>query len=464
MDTKSAGQKIYNIFTVFPRMGNILKLITIAACWAVANTTPLASNSSMLSIVDSFYSLPADLENEKPGTILRSRTPPSQLVSFGISPVRLQAHYQLLYRTTDSLGAPTATVLTVLVPFNADFGKVLSYQLVEDASYGYCAPSVIIQESAHGGKSFDALLSQIDFLRVELSLNEGWVVILPDYEGPNSAFLANRLAGQAVLDGIRAALASGSVTNIEKKATVGLWGYSGGSLPTSWATELQPSYAPELSIAGAASGGVVPNIANTLYAVNKQGPAGLIAAGLAGLSNQYPELDLLVQNHILPQFRPLLSKPHKQCFIQNTVDFFNKDVIGMIDDPDLIDQDPARQILDANNLGKVIPSIPLYIYKAKNDTVSPTADTDQLVQFYCSGGASLHYGKDILADHVSLAATAEPKVFSWLVDVMNGVKPQTGCTSETLISSLFDPSAVKTVPKVILSALRQIASTPVGPP
>jgi hypothetical protein len=47
-----------------------------------------------------------------------------------------------------------------------------------------------------------------------------------------------------------------------------MWGYSGGSLATEWAAELQPTYAPELNFAGAALGGLVPNITSVLKTIN----------------------------------------------------------------------------------------------------------------------------------------------------------------------------------------------------
>lgn len=34
----------------------------------------------------------------------------------------------------------------------------------------------------------------------------GWTVTIQDYEGPNAAFIAGRLEGRGVLDGIRATL------------------------------------------------------------------------------------------------------------------------------------------------------------------------------------------------------------------------------------------------------------------
>lgn len=62
---------------------------------------------------DPFYTPPAGFESAKPGQILNSRPVPSALSLFQLIPLQLKGAYQLLYRTTDALGNPSATVTTV---------------------------------------------------------------------------------------------------------------------------------------------------------------------------------------------------------------------------------------------------------------------------------------------------------------------------------------------------------------
>src|SRR5207237_1235757 len=80
-----------------------------------------------------------------------------------------------------------------------------------------------------------------------LALQRGWAVVVSDYEGPQSAFGAARMAGHGVLDGIRAAEALSGTGLTGAQTPVGLWGYSGGGLATSWAAELAAGYAPDLN-------------------------------------------------------------------------------------------------------------------------------------------------------------------------------------------------------------------------
>ncbi|KAK2593086.1 hypothetical protein QQS21_009216 [Conoideocrella luteorostrata] len=414
-----------------------------------------------LPSVDTFYQVPVNIESYAPGAIIRHRPPPSPIAAFAKDPVNLAASYQILYRTTDSLNKATATVLTVLVPYNADLSKVLSYQVAEDSSTINCAPSYALQfEGQQNGTSS----TQAELLLMEGGLEQGWVVIVPDFLGPKGAFLANALSGHATLDGIRAAINSGPVTGISKKPTVTMWGYSGGSVASMWAAELQPSYAPELVIAGAAVGGAVPSITTVVTEVNGKPSAGLIASGVLGLTHQYPELATVVAQHILPQYKSEFYKADAQCLGANINDFANKDIVGMFDDRSLVYTNPtAVKITSANRLGQHIPKIPMFVYKSIGDEISPVSETDKLVQYYCNGGTTVQYQRDQNSNHEKLAVIGAPKALSWLQGRMNGKDRQTQCSTKTVFSSIFDLDALKVLPKFLLDALFDLLGKPVGP-
>lgn len=93
---------------------------------------------------DPFYLPPAGLSLQKPGAILRSRSLGALSLS-GSVPFQAKAAYQLLYRTTDSLGNASAAVTTIIVPNNANTSRLLSYQFAEDAAWANCAPSAFIE-------------------------------------------------------------------------------------------------------------------------------------------------------------------------------------------------------------------------------------------------------------------------------------------------------------------------------
>ncbi|PHH60869.1 hypothetical protein CDD81_1074 [Ophiocordyceps australis] len=440
----------------------LLAIVTIAS--AASPPQLQARAPPVLPSQDSFYTVPDDIENFEPGAIIRHRLPPAPIAAFTISPVNLQASHQILYRTTDSLGNATATVLSVLVPHNADLSKVLSYQAAEDAASIDCAPSYAFQLESATGPYLGTLVTQVELLLMEAALEQGWVVISPDFQGPRAAYLANKLAGQATLDGIRAAIKSTSFTGITSPR-VTMWGYSGGSLATNWAAELQPSYAPELEIAGAAVGGTVPNITNVITLINNNSSAGLIPTGMLGLAAQYAELKALIDERLKPENKEHFEKPLKQCLVANNIEFSNDDILGMFDDPNFVYTDPtATRLLNENALGKAIPKIPLYWYKSVGDEISAIQDTDELVAQYCTDpGTTVEYQRDIRSQHENFAAIGAPKALSWLKDVMDGYNPSPGCSNRTVETSLTDPATFRVVPKAIIDALLDLIGKPVGP-
>lgn len=437
----------------------LLASLALAGVAWVAAALPLLRPPSK----DPFYAVPADVDRAAPGTILRHRAPPHPMAGFGVLPIHLRAAHQILYRTTDNLGNATATVLTVLIPHRADLGKVLSYQVAEDAASIDCAPSYAFQLGHATGPAHGTILTEAELLLVEAALEQGWVVIAPDFLGPKAAFLANELAGHATLDGIRAAINSAPWTGIRARPTVALWGYSGGSLASLWVAELQPTYAPELHIAGAAVGGTVPNISTVVSSIDGRIWAGLIPAGILGLANQHADLERLLWRHVRPECRADFYRPRSQCFLANHEQFANKHVAGMLDDPRLIFTHPLAVALVARNApGRAAPRIPLFVYKSTGDEISPVSETDRLVRRYCAAGTPVEYQRDTGSNHGSLAILGAPKAVAWLRATLNG-RRRAGCVKRTVPSSLLDTEALALLPKILIDALLSLLGKRVGP-
>ena len=70
-----------------------------------------------------------------------------------------------------------------------------------------------------------------------------------------SAFGPGHLAGQAVLDSVRAVLAFNQSQLDAASTRVAAIGYSGGALATGWAAALQPTYAPDVELIASSFGG-----------------------------------------------------------------------------------------------------------------------------------------------------------------------------------------------------------------
>jgi hypothetical protein len=91
-------------------------------------------------------------------------------------------------------------VTTVFIPRNAQKDRMVSFDVFEDSAASQCAPSrnFILDGTASN------LLVQMNILLVQAYLLKGWIVVVPDEEGPDSAFGAGRLAAMLILDSIRA--------------------------------------------------------------------------------------------------------------------------------------------------------------------------------------------------------------------------------------------------------------------
>jgi hypothetical protein len=67
------------------------------------------------------------------------------------------------------------------------------------------------------GINFNTTSSKVNYLFEAGLLEQGWIVRIPDYEGPKAAFAAGPQSGMAALASIRAVLKSSNITGIANK-------------------------------------------------------------------------------------------------------------------------------------------------------------------------------------------------------------------------------------------------------
>ena len=134
-------------------------------------------------------------ESKAPGAVLKKRS--VTVTGLGI-PLPVKA-FQLQSRSTDAKDRPMTVISTVIVPLTPYLGQrpLLSYQPATDSLGDQCNPSYTLRTG---------LEKEIPLLA--LGLAKGWAVVVTDYQGPRDAYGAGRMEGHAVLDGIRATLAS----------------------------------------------------------------------------------------------------------------------------------------------------------------------------------------------------------------------------------------------------------------
>ncbi|TQS32117.1 hypothetical protein Golomagni_07577, partial [Golovinomyces magnicellulatus] len=436
---------------------------------AVAAASPVGKpvdDKPKLPSQDGFYEVPRmkNLKKTKPGQVLKVRDTPAPIAALGVVPLKLKASKQILYSTLDNFGKPTATVMTVLVPHSPNYSKLVSYQFAEDAAALDCAPSYSIQLST-GGIIGD-MLSKAEVLLINAALSRGWIVTIPDHEGPDAAFLARNMSGHAILDGVRAALDSHEATGIYPAADVALWGYSGGGLATAAAVEMHKSYAPEVNIIGAAMGGTVPNFADVLETITSTRHAGLAPAGMQGLANVYSKFGKILSDSLKPNFKSVFKDVREYCLIGNYIKYTGDDVKGYFKDYyKAINSTFVRDMLHENSLGLAVPKVPVLVYHAEGDDVTPAHNTDELVKYYCDNGApSVVYHKNTKADHLGMSVLGAPRVLEFLDSVMDGDVQKKGCRTETSNATEIDPKSNDGLSGILgAGVMGELGTTKTGP-
>ncbi|WP_158895786.1 lipase family protein [Amycolatopsis anabasis] len=444
------------------RRGRRLGTLALALVAGVGLTcAPAAATAPPPPQEDAFYQPPAGYETTAPGTILRTRE--VQLAAFSVLPQKVQA-WQLLYRTTDRNGAADATATTVVLPWGAKPDRsrpLLSYQVAQDSTAPQCVPSYALRQ----GVGNEGIVTQAELLLIDAAVQQGWAVSIPDHEGRKGLLAAPREPGYLALDGVRAAENFAPLGLNGKDTKVGLWGYSGGALASAWTAEMQPAYAPELNIAGAALGGTVANAGDLAGRTNGGPAAGLFGLAIASLRKAYPQIDAVIEKYVNAEGRELLDFAATHCTAEVSARMAFQDISKYSSIPleEMLKLPEVRPVLEEIKLGKHAPTAPLYVYHAVHDELPAIADTDALVAGYCAAGDSVTYKRDLLSEHVSLTITGAADALNWLKQRLGGAPAPRGCTKETVLSTLASPTALATFGSVLFNDLLALLGQPIGP-
>ena len=409
-----------------------------------------------------FYLPPAEVvAATAPGAIIAARQ--VRIADFGVLPIDVDA-WQVSYRSNNSRDEAIPAVATVIKPRGQapQPRKLLSVQLAEDSTAGYCAPSYALQHL-----SVAPLAGQIvvpaEFLFAQAALAQGWAVVVPDHQGPNSAYAAGPLAGRITLDGIRAAT-SFAPLEVGPTAPVGLYGYSGGSIATGHAAELKATYAPELNIVGAAEGGVGADLGAALSMANNQLTSGLVFAAVLGLTREYPDFAAYLEQRLDPLGRGLSAIKSPLCvqYQSALLPFLN--LTGMIgSDGNPLDDPPVATMLEATRMGKSTPDMPMFLWHSAWDEILPLGATDTLVDTYCRDPkASVTYTRDHASEHIVAEVVGGPAALLWLRERLDGIPATTGCTTSDAGTMAATPGALDFLGDTLAAKFAALFGTPLG--
>ena len=395
-------------------------LLTLAAFVALP-LRALADSSTSPAVVppdsDPFYAPPAGFASLPPGTIIRSR-------GVSISAVGAKAAYQLLYRTTDANGEPTATVATVVVPSAPAPGprRLVSYQIAEDSLTRNCAPSYALRNGMGNDKYWS------------LALAQGWDVVIPDYEGPQSELLVAPMEGRETLDGVRAA-ENFPLAGLPGRATeVGIMGASGGSVPSLWAGALAPTYAPDINLVANTAGMPAADYEYIVAHIDGSALFGDVILALVGLDRAYPQIDL-----------PSLLNARGNAIAASDA----KDASGCGDNGTLVQTAggtaaqytnyPTSSALAAvPRLKSVLqqmslvqapaPKAPTLIVGGRQDEIMFAPQVDELSNYYCAAGTTVDY-LTVPGDHIAAGQIYLPTALQYLGNRFAGQAAPNTCAT-----------------------------------
>ncbi|WP_328825381.1 lipase family protein [Tomitella gaofuii] len=410
---------------------------------------------------DSFYRYhgAAPLSSYEPGAVLNTRTLPYHVLNI---PTPVTA-VQILYRSTDAMGDPTANVTTVLLPpAPTSPVKVISFQSFYDSLNPEDSPSRVIAGDAQL-LGFTPLTEKIqdshllDHVRtggvVGSSENAffgplllaGYTVVLPDTEGQNAHFAAGPEYGMLTLDSLRAARNVAS-TGITDTTQIGLMGYSGGSIASNWAAIKAPAYAPDINknLVGVAEGGVlVDPIHNLTYANGSIGWAGIVGMAIVGIARSYDiDFDKYLSDFGKQTVARLRDASISNAFLQYPGLTFQQMVKPQYADPASIPE--LVEYANKLNMGTApIPTVPFFIAQGANgvlegtrpgppgigrgDGIMVTGDVRALAARYCAAGLNVQYDEYEALSHVPSALVWYPGAVQWLLDRFAGRPAPSDC-------------------------------------
>ena len=361
-------------------------------------------------VADPFYAQPQSFDGHHPGDVLKSRT-------VNIQGLSQYSAYQVQYVSTNTVGAPQANVATILRPqMMSRPAKLVSFQPPIDTLSYDCDPSYRLRTGSEG-----------DLGKIATLLSKGWVVVVPDFLGPDHEWVAGYVEAKGTLDGIRAAENFASAGLAGAATPVGMIGYSGGARGTEFANELASTYAPELNLVGAASGGLAVDVGEVLEHLNGGPAAGIAFAGFFGISRAYPAIGLdALLNQEGQQLRRTIGT---QCIEQFAGSYPNKKiesfVVGGVN-PWAIPR--IREIFAQVAGGKYgKPKSPSYFYVGDEDELVVPENMRKLAKAYCKEGDSITYVV-LQGDHRAADVAGFPGAVTWLNERFSGRREAGSCS------------------------------------
>lgn len=391
--------------------------VALAACGG-GSSPPSGPTPTAVPASDRFYAAPPNLASLSHGAVIRTRPATISELNRSI----LAGAETVLFASTDIHGNPIAASELVLTPTAKWAGGGTRPVLVDLPPYDSlgteCDPSYTLPTGAQSAAMTVAELRGV--------LPGGTEIVVPDYEGPQALFGIGDQEGRIVLDGIKAAEATGN-GGIDAQSAVATWGYSGGGLASAWSAELAPSYAADINLIGVAEGGVPADVKSSFALLDGTDYVALAVMALVAIDRAYPHAGLASSLTDTTQtlFHDIASTCGGTQLFQTLA---GTKLDSLVTTPNLLATPQLQPIFAAMRLGQHVPTAPIYNYQGTQDEVVGFAPDRDLVQHYCNHGAKVDFAPINGADHVAAATQGIAGVVTWLQDRFAGKPAPDNCT------------------------------------
>ena len=411
-----------------------------------ATTTGAGPVVSRGVTIPAFYTPPATLPQDN-GELVRTEALPLALSLPGIDGTLPGRATRLMYKSTDSRGAPVAVTGAYLEPAAAwTAGGPRPLVVVAPGTMGQgdqCSASFGLERPVV--LTGDTLSAGYEVVAMYRLLSKGIAVVVTDYVGLGTTdrlhTYVNRVdEGHAVLDAVRAAKVLDG-TSLTRGSPVALYGYSQGGGASAAAVELQPSYASEVRLAGAYVGAPPADLAAVTRAIDGSNLAGALGWAINGLVQAEPTLRPILDRTVNAAGRAALAELSTMCvgdaiLAHGSTRSTEWTTTGQPIN-DIVENEPAAQaVFDQQRLGTLKPAAPIRLATGINDNLVPHEQARQLALDWCELGGTVTYEPvrlpsigNALLNHLGPLLTDQGPAIDWITDRLAGQRSASNCSA-----------------------------------
>jgi hypothetical protein len=243
-----------------------------------------------------------------------------------------------------------------------------------------------------------------------------------------------------VLDAVRAARSLDG-TSLTPASRVGLFGYSQGGGATASAAELQPSYAPEITLSGTYAGAPPADLVEVTKAIDGSELAGALGWSVNGFLESDPALKPIADAHLNAAGHAALKDLSTMCVGDAIFGYGGRHSTSWTTDgrtiSDIIQSEPAlTDFLDKQRIGTMKPASPVRLATGISDNLVPHAQARRLAVDWCAKGADITYKPvpeldlgSALINHFTPLLTDQGDAISWLTDRFDAKPATSNCAA-----------------------------------